>query len=101
MPQIPLALRAVAQTAFTEDDLKSMEFGIGALQTLPVDRPRWTAGKGRGLFIVFEGLDRSGKSTQSKLLREHLEKGGPETVKWMCFPNRGTAIGCLIDLYLQ
>merc|ERR1719414_2623299 len=96
-----MALRKSVQTAFTEDDLKSIEVGIGALQSSLAEKPHWPSSKGRGLFIVFEGLDRSGKSTQSKLLRDHLEKGGTEIVKWMCFPNRGTAIGCLIDLYLQ
>ena len=30
--------------------------------------------KKRGLLIAFEGLDRSGKSTQSGLLEEYLKK---------------------------
>uniref|UniRef100_A0A1I7WV54 dTMP kinase n=1 Tax=Heterorhabditis bacteriophora TaxID=37862 RepID=A0A1I7WV54_HETBA len=30
----------------------------------------------RGALIVFEGLDRSGKSTQAKLLRDHIRKSG-------------------------
>ncbi|CAE7662658.1 tmp1, partial [Symbiodinium pilosum] len=63
------------------------------------DRPTWAGPQSRGLFLVFEGLDRSGKSTQSKKIASHLEKAGP--VKWMCFPNRKTAIGHTIDLYLR
>lgn len=102
MPQIPAALRASMQTVFSAADLESIEAGIAMLKCPLAEKPRWLASKGRGLFIVFEGLDRSGKSTQSRLLREHLEKaGGAESVKWTCFPNRGTAIGCLIDLYLR
>ncbi|CAJ1416481.1 unnamed protein product [Effrenium voratum] len=46
-------------------------------------------------------LDRSGKSTQSKKLEAHLQKVGYGKVKWMCFPNRKTAIGTAIDLYLR
>merc|ERR1712232_961785 len=61
--------------------------------------PPWSATRSRGLFFVFEGLDRSGKSTQSRLLAKHLEQDGP--VKWMCFPDRTTAVGALIDLYLR
>ncbi len=35
----------------------------------------------RGALIVFEGLDRCGKSTQSKLLVEHLQSMGVRTVR--------------------
>ena len=53
----------------------------------------------RGLFIVFEGLDRSGKTTQSKRLVENLRKEG-HTVSHINFPNRETTIGKMINSYL-
>ena len=34
------------------------------------------APKSRGAFIVFEGVDRCGKSTQSRLLVDHLKGSG-------------------------
>lgn len=41
----------------------------------------------RGAFIVLEGLDRSGKTTQVKLLEQRfVEEGRP--VKMMRFPGR-------------
>ena len=43
------------------------------------------AGSKRGAFIVLEGLDRSGKTTQVKLLEERLAKAG-RPVKTMRFP---------------
>ncbi|CRG97142.1 thymidylate kinase, putative [Plasmodium gallinaceum] len=53
-----------------------------------------------GKFIVLEGLDRSGKSTQSKLLVEYLKNENIE-VKHLYFPNRETPIGQIIAKYLK
>lgn len=84
---------------------------------------------GRGAFIVFEGVDRSGKSTQSLRLVQTLQASGvrPSHIKraahdlkiqkppltlvqrvcvqanaelWR-FPDRSTATGQMIDAYLQ
>ncbi|KAM3503505.1 hypothetical protein MY11210_008689 [Beauveria gryllotalpidicola] len=54
----------------------------------------------RGAFIVLEGLDRSGKTTQVKLLEQKfMEQGRP--VKLMRFPDRTTPVGQMIDSYLK
>ncbi|KAI5365215.1 Putative thymidylate kinase, P-loop containing nucleoside triphosphate hydrolase [Septoria linicola] len=53
----------------------------------------------RGHLIVFEGLDRSGKSTQCARLVDHLIAQG-QKVEYMRFPNRGTVIGQMINNYL-
>ena len=79
----------------------------------------------RGAFILLEGLDRSGKSTQCALLAQHLnaqqhavtgegagpdsgaphgdhdaEDDGPSCVL-LRFPDRTTAVGGMIDAYLK
>ncbi|XP_029648602.1 thymidylate kinase [Octopus sinensis] len=43
----------------------------------------------RGQFIVFEGIDRCGKSTQSQKLKDAFEKNGKKVILQK-FPNRET-----------
>ncbi|KAM7185256.1 thymidylate kinase [Naviculisporaceae sp. PSN 640] len=54
----------------------------------------------RGALIVLEGLDRSGKTTQVKLLEQRFVELGKK-VKLMRFPDRTTPIGQMIDSYLK
>ncbi|XP_011203377.2 uncharacterized protein LOC105226249 [Bactrocera dorsalis] len=54
----------------------------------------------RGAFIVLEGCDRSGKSSQSRLLYEFLTSNG-YPAKHMHFPSRTTEIGSTINSYLK
>jgi dTMP kinase len=53
----------------------------------------------RGAFIVFEGADRAGKSTQCAMLVDHLKTQGIDAELWN-FPDRTTAIGKMINSYL-
>lgn len=54
----------------------------------------------RGALLVFEGLDRSGKSTQSRLLVESLKKHGKEA-ELIAFPDRTTPVGKILGEYLS
>jgi len=54
----------------------------------------------RGAFILFEGIDRCGKSTQSQRLVEHLNSIG-HTAELLRFPDRTTPIGMMLDSYLR
>ena len=54
----------------------------------------------RGILIVFEGLDRSGKSTQVQKLNDVLNYKNILTEVWR-YPNRTTSIGQLINSYLN
>ena len=54
----------------------------------------------RGAFILLEGLDRSGKSTQCARLAATLKAAGTETAAFV-FPDRTTGIGQMISAYLK
>jgi len=65
-------------------------------------RTAWTPRVGqRGAFIVFEGGDRCGKTTQSTQVVDFLNHlYGPKTAVWFKFPDRTTEIGQMINGYL-
>ena len=54
----------------------------------------------RGAFILLEGLDRSGKSTQVSKLAVALREAGTATEQFV-FPDRTTGIGTMIGSYLK
>ena len=54
----------------------------------------------RGAFILFEGGDRCGKTTQSKMMTERLNSLAPNSAAWLKFPDRTTEIGKMINSYL-
>ncbi|TRY63989.1 hypothetical protein TCAL_02077 [Tigriopus californicus] len=54
---------------------------------------------GRGLLIVFEGCDRSGKTTHCTRLVSELN--ARFTAQFMRFPDRSTLVGRMIDAYLK
>ncbi|KIX09661.1 thymidylate kinase [Rhinocladiella mackenziei CBS 650.93] len=53
----------------------------------------------RGLLIVVEGLDRSGKSSQCQRLVEYFQSNGKK-VRYVKFPDRTTPTGQMINSYL-
>ncbi|KAF8378139.1 hypothetical protein HHK36_029476 [Tetracentron sinense] len=56
-------------------------------------------GNSRGALIVLEGLDRSGKTSQSSRLLPYLEGLGFPVELWR-FPDRNTCVGEMISSYL-
>ena len=54
----------------------------------------------RGLMIVFEGLDRCGKSTQARKLEAYFEAIS-QKAEVISFPDRSTECGKILDSYLK
>jgi len=54
-----------------------------------------------GKIIVIEGLDKSGKTTQSNMLFDYYDKKEPGNVVLMSFPNYSTRIGKEIRDFLE
>ncbi len=57
--------------------------------------------KSKGKLIIIEGLDKSGKTTQSKLLFDFYSKLYPGHVSLLSFPDYKTRIGQEIRLFLE
>lgn len=74
----------------------SLDFFQVRLVSALSSKSRPTKTMKRGLLILIEGLDRTGKTTQTTLLFDKL-KPNAELIK---FPDRSTSIGQLIDKYL-
>lgn len=56
---------------------------------------------GRGLLIALEGGDRCGKSTQCTKVIDYLRNEVGQAVHFIKFPERTSAIGRVINEYLQ
>lgn len=55
----------------------------------------------RGVFIVVEGIDRAGKTTQCQELVKALNAKWPTSTVYFKFPDRTTETGKMIDTYLK
>ncbi|KAL8539858.1 hypothetical protein ACS0TY_001458 [Phlomoides rotata] len=54
----------------------------------------------RGALIVFEGLDRCGKTSQCSRLLSYLQELGHAVESWRRFPDRNTGVGQMTSSYL-
>ncbi|GAB7329090.1 hypothetical protein MBLNU13_g00924t1 [Cladosporium sp. NU13] len=83
-----------------QQQTRSPQQGPYRLSTQTLPNSDATHPSKRGKLLVFEGLDRSGKSTQCALLVEHLLSRG-DRVEHVRFPNRSTPIGQMLNAYLN
>ena len=76
----------------------SLSSSTGRLQMENGDRS-CSSSSSRGSLIVLEGLDRSGKTSQSARLVSYLKDKGLSVEAWR-FPDRSTGVGQMISAYL-
>ncbi len=57
--------------------------------------------KEKGKIIVIEGMDKAGKTTQSKILYDHFNKIFDKKVELLSFPDYSTRIGMEIKSFLS
>jgi dTMP kinase len=55
----------------------------------------------RGKLIVIEGVDGTGKETQTKMLIERLKREGYENIKYIDFPRYGKPSAWAVEQYLN
>ena len=80
--------------------LTALPFGIKKAAAALSTRALSMSSLKRGAFILLEGIDRCGKSTQAAKLTELLQTGAGQA-EFIRFPNRTSAIGQMINAYLQ
>ncbi|RKU45931.1 Thymidylate kinase [Coniochaeta pulveracea] len=92
---------AASEATITSPDSIVVNTSLPANVSRMAEEQQETAkGPARGALVVLEGLDRSGKTTQVKLLEQRFVELGKK-VKTFRFPDRSTPIGQMIDSYLK
>lgn len=61
----------------------------------------WITMKKNGIFIVFEGVEKCGKKTQSQLLKGVLDQINEEETLFIQFPDKSTTVGKIIEQYVK
>ncbi|KAJ9143747.1 Thymidylate kinase [Pleurostoma richardsiae] len=95
-PEVPAAAVDVGGPSAGQGD----DGAAAAVQAGEAPTPQLPGPVVRGALIALEGLDRSGKTTQVKLLEQRFVEAGKK-VKVMRFPDRTSPIGQMIDSYLK
>ncbi len=88
-------------TTATSIALPSLTHHSRSMSTSTETDSKTSTPTGRGAFVLLEGLDRCGKTSQVKRLVETLNKLPGTKAEAANFPDRSTDIGGLINAYLQ
>ncbi|KAF5198217.1 Thymidylate kinase [Thalictrum thalictroides] len=83
----------------TQNSLKFQSKFASKIYSAQIQMDNRQSHESRGALIVLEGLDRSGKTSQSNKLLSFLEGLGFSVESWR-FPDRNTCVGGMISSYL-